>query len=494
VRTAIQGGWVIAWQKEQHFLLDGGIVIYNGSTIEFVGFPGDPECPRPDRIINASGKLISPGFVNFHCIANFDLQILNIDHPRSAGYNRPSWVIEPNAKTIMSDDDFRISADFSVTSLLKCGNTSFGAVTTGLTKFWDDADAEPYALAEASERLGARAWLSHLYQEACDYMDEDGVPQRIWDSSRAQTGLDKALSFIKYANESGSERLNGFLFPYQTARCSDELLKETMRQSELLGNIHVRSHFSQRLEEFKQHKVKTDESMVEWLQGIGFLGRQVSLVHAKYIAGHSATGDEPRNDLQILAETETTVCHTPIVYARSGDFLESFSRYARSGVNMALGCDTFPPDLLEEIRAGSLINKIIERDRMAGMVKEFFYAATIGGAKALGRDDIGKLEAGCKADISVFNIAAFDVGPIDDPMRTLLHFANGQHCETVIVDGNVVVENGLVNGVDEEALRQDAQRVWTKYKAGIVSWDYAKRRSDEIWPPLFPIKKSAFKN
>ena len=490
MRTAIQGGWVIAWQNNEHCLLDGGVVVYNGNVIEFVGFPDDPDCPKPDRTINANGKLVSPGFVNLHCIANFDLQILNIDHPRAAGYNRPAWVIEPDAKTIMSDDDFRISADFSVAGLLKCGNTSFGAVTTGMTKFWDDADAEPYALAEASERFGARAWLSHLYQEACDYTDDNGTPQRIWDRSRAQIGLDKALKFIQYAKESGSDRLNGFLFPYQTGRCSDELLQETMHQSRSLGNVHVRSHFSQRLEEFRQHKEKTDNSMVEWLQEIGFLGEQVSLVHAKHIAGHSATGDEPRNDLQILADTNTTVCHTPIVYARSGDFLESFSRYARAGVNMALGCDTFPPDLLEEIRTGSLINKIVERDRMAGLIKEFFYAATVGGANALGRKDLGRLAPGCKADISIFDISAFDAGPIDDPMRTLIHFANGQHCDTVVVDGHTVVEAGSVKGVDEEQLRQDAQRVWTKYKAGIVSWDYAKRPSDEIWPPLLPIKKS----
>jgi len=489
VRTGIKGGWVIGWQDDEHCILEDGIVIYNGNTIEFVGFPSDPACPKPDRLIDAGGKLISPGFVNLHCIANFDLQILNIDHPRSEGYNRPAWVIEPDAQTILTDDEFRISADFSVTGLLKCGNTSFGAVTTGLTKFWDDADAEPYALAEASEKLGARAWLSHIYQEACDYTDNDGVSRRIWDKKRAQMGLDKALKFINDLKNNHSERVQGFLFPYQTGRCSDELLKETMHQSRQLGNVHIRSHFSQRIEEFRQHKQKTDKSMIEWLEDIGFLGDQVSLIHAKYIAGHSATGDSPRNDLKILADSKTTVCHTPIVYARSGDFLESFSRYARAGVNMALGCDTFPPDLLEEIRTGSLINKIIEKDRMAGTVKEFFYAATIGGANALGRDDIGRLAAGCKADISIFDISAFDVGPIDDPMRTLVHFANGNHCDTVIVDGHTVVENGNVNGVDEEKLRVDAQTVWTKYKAGIVSWDYAKRKSDDIWPPLLPIKK-----
>ena len=75
-------------------------------------------------------------------------------------------------------------------------------------------------------------------------------------------------------------------------------------------------------------------------------------------------------------------------------------------------------------------------------------------------------------------------------MRTLIHFANGNHTDTVVVDGKTVVEKGMVCGVDEEKLRKDAQMVWTKYKAGIVSWDYAKRDSDEIWPPLLPIKKA----
>ena len=56
MRTAIQGGWVIVWQEEQHVLLDGGVVTYNGNTIEFVGFPSDPGCPTPDHTINASGK------------------------------------------------------------------------------------------------------------------------------------------------------------------------------------------------------------------------------------------------------------------------------------------------------------------------------------------------------------------------------------------------------------------------------------------------------
>ena len=198
--------------------------------------------------------------------------------------------------------------------MLKAGNTTFRGVTTGLTKLWSDAHPEPYALAEASELMGMRAWISHLYQEACDYTDPDGTAKRIWDTKRAQDGMDDAIKFIKYLDGRAGGRLTGFLFPYQTARCSDDLLQETMRQSKILGNAHVRSHFSQNILEYQSHKAKTNKTMVEWLQDIGFLGPQVSLIHAKYIAGHSATGAPAGDDLEILAETKTTVCHTPVSY------------------------------------------------------------------------------------------------------------------------------------------------------------------------------------
>ena len=490
-RTAIRDGWVVGWIDGKHQILDGGTVVIEGTNIIFVGFPNDPNCPPADHVIYAKGKLVSPGLINLHCIANLDLQILNIDQDRQAGYNRPASIMETGTPHILSDADFRISAEFSVAALLKAGNTSFGSVTTGVTKLWEDPVVEPYALAEASDTMGARAWLAHIYQEACDYMDANGTPQRVWDRQKAQDGLDNAISFIKYCEKNESKRITGFLFPYQTARCSDELLQETMHQSKLLNSAHVRTHFSQGVGEFQAHRSKRDGSMIDWLQEIGFLGPQVCLTHAIYIAGHSATGDPEGQDLDILAKTGTSVCHTPIVYARGGNKLESFSRYVKAGVNMGLGCDTFPPDLVEEMRFGSIINKLADSDREAGMARDFFNAATIVGAKALGREDIGRLEAGCKADISIFNLTGLSQGPIDDPMRTFIHFANRTDCETVIIDGKVVVDDGHVVGLDEEELVYRAQGAWERYKSGMANWNQLKKSANELYKPFLPIIKSS---
>ena len=137
--------------------------------------------------------------------------------------------------------------------------------------------------------------------------------------------------------------------------------------------------------------------------------------------------------------------------------MESFSRYVAAGINVALGTDTFPPDIVQEMRVGALVNKVVDRQRGAGSVAEFYNAATIGGARAFGRDDLGKLAPGCAADITIFDLSDFATGPVDDPLRTLIHVATGKNCDTVMVAGKIVVENGSIPGLDEEALAHKAQ-------------------------------------
>lgn len=487
-KVAIKGGWVVAWGQDGHQVLEGGVVVTEGDRIAFVGFPDDPACPSADRVIDAVGKLVSPGLINLHAIANLDLQVLRMDGRDDGAYPKPrSFVMNPDAPYILSDEDFRASAEFSVATLLKSGSTTYASVTTSASKRWEES-IEPYALAEASERMGARAWLGHFYQEGCSYTEPDGTTQVVWDSQKGQVAMDHGIELVKHLQQRNSPLLTGFLFPVRTDRCSDDMLKETMRQSKLLGGVHVRSHFSEYLSEYREFKSKNpNRSMVEWLRDVGFLGPQVCLTHVMYIAGHSATGDPAGDDLDILASSGTNVCHCPVVFARGGTALESFSRYLAAGINMGIGTDTFPPDMIEEMRIGALINKVVDRSRSAGAVRDFYNAATIGGAKALGREDLGRLAPGCTADISIFNLSGLSNGPIDDPMRTLVHVASGRDCDTVMVGGRVVVEGGRVVGVDEEELAHRAKKAWLKYKGGLVSWDPAGRPSEDVFPPLLPI-------
>ena len=484
---AIKGSWVVGWGENGHHVIEDGVVVTKDDRIAFVGSQGDPDCPAADSVIDATGMLVSPGLINLHAIANLDLQVLRMDASNESTFSKPeSFVMDPSQPYILTDEEYRVSADFSVATLLKNGSTSFINVTTSATKRWEDT-SETYALAEASETMGMRAWIGHFYQEACNYTDANGQSHTVWDSKKGQQAMDHGIEVVKHLQKKNHPLLNGILFPVRTDGCSDDMLKETVRQAKLLGGVHIRSHFSEYPYEFRGFKAKNpDRTMIEWLNDIGFLGPNICLTHAIYIAGHSFTGDAPGDDLDLLARSGTSVCHCPVVSARGGKAMESFGRYVRAGVNMGIGTDTHPPDILEEMRMGAIINKIVDGNRASGTVRDFYNAATVGGAKALGRDDLGRLAPGCTADISIFDFSHLTAAPLDDPMRMLVHAANGRDCHTVLVGGRVVVSERRVVGVDEEELAAKARQAWLKYKGGVAAWDPDNRPSEEVFPPLFP--------
>ena len=157
---------------------------------------------------------------------------------------------------------------------------------------------------------------------------------------------------------------------------------------------------------------------------------------------------------------------------------------------MGIGTDTVPPDMLAEMRMASTLSKLADNDPRSGSAAAVFNAATLGGAKALGRDDLGKLEPGSKADIAIFNLRALHIGVVDDPIKALVHYASGSDTDRVIVNGRTVVEEGRVLGLDENELLGDAQRVWTRYKERLCARDPLKRQSQELYPSTFPSNKT----
>jgi cytosine/adenosine deaminase-related metal-dependent hydrolase len=195
------------------------------------------------------------------------------------------------------------------------------------------------------------------------------------------------------------------------------------------------------------------------------------------------------DDLKRIADSETSVSHCPFKYAKFGIAMETFDRYLASGVNVSLGTDSFPMDMVNEMRTASLVNRISERDYLAGSYRDVFNAATLGGAKALGRDDLGRLCSGAKADLLIADIAKTDYGAIFDPIKAFIEYGSGRDIETVIIDGKIVVEGGRFLGVDEAELlakvQEEAERIWGK----ISEWDVKGRRAEEISPWAFPPRK-----
>src|SRR5207244_8925051 len=110
------------------------------------------------------------------------------------------------------------------------------------------------------------------------------------------------------------------------------------------------------------------------------------------------------HDVEIMGRHRVTVSHCPVNIARRARTLDSWARYRAAGVNLALGTDTYPRDLIMQMRTASYFGKVTSRDLSAASAAEVFEAAPLGGARALGRDDLGRLAPGACAGIVVIDL------------------------------------------------------------------------------------------
>jgi cytosine/adenosine deaminase-related metal-dependent hydrolase len=195
-------------------------------------------------------------------------------------------------------------------------------------------------------------------------------------------------------------------------------------------------------------------SPLGWLEKLNLLTPRSLLPHGIY-----TSGDE---DLQRVVNGGASLVHCPVVFARDGEALDSFGRYRALGINFALGTDTWPADLLENMRQGLNIARLMEGGNSLTSTLDLYNAATLGGAKALGRDDLGRLAPGAKADISVFNLRGLHLGPLFDPLKNLVLAGRGDDCIAAYIDGRCVMRDGQVQGIDYPALQRQAQRQFEK--------------------------------
>jgi cytosine/adenosine deaminase-related metal-dependent hydrolase len=224
---------------------------------------------------------------------------------------------------------------------------------------------------------------------------------------------------------------------------------------------------------------------IDVLDEAGLLGPRLLIPHAIYVAGHSRSPAAPSGELGLLAERGVTVIHCPMTSFRYGTALESFDRYRQAGINIALGTDSFPPDMIRNMDVGNHVAQLVEGRADAGSAADLFRAATIGGARALRRDDLGRLAPGACADMIVVDLSDPHVGPVDDPIRTLLLNTTGANVRTVIIDGRSVMEDWRIPSIDEEEMRRHAQAYFRTMKEAYSERDFRRRPSDVLFPASF---------
>jgi len=481
--TLIQGGWVIGSNGMEHRLVENGVVVFDDKQILHVGksYSG-----QVDEKIDASEKIVAPGFINTHCHMQTPInsEAINIDGDCRLTFGNPNIPFLPTKDKLdnksLSDDQFKTVATFALCALLKSGCTTIVEMGAGRV-----------SLVELVGQLGLKAYLGPGFRSAETYTGNDGTYyHKDWNEERGFKGLEKAKAFVEKYDGSYNGRVKGLLIPMQVDNCTPGLLQEIRKTANEMKTVRIGIHAGQRIFEFQEILRKYKNTPIGFLNDIGFLGSDVLIGHALMVSGHSWTAYSGENDVETLARTGTNVAHCPLVAARTSCPLQSFSRYLRAGVNMTIGTDTWPLDIISEMRWASIIGKLIEGNRAAASSLEVFNAATLNAAKALGRNDLGRLVKGAKADIIILNVTNFRYAPIADPIKSLVNAGICDDVETVIIDGQKLIEEKKILGVDENAVINAARKVAKDAWAKIPEWDWAQRSMYDIGPmSLKPLEE-----
>jgi cytosine/adenosine deaminase-related metal-dependent hydrolase len=327
-------------------------------------------------------------------------------------------------------------------------------------------------------------YLGPAYRSGINVVRADGSRYVAWDESRGEDGLKQAVQFVRDFDGAQHGLIRGAFLPCRIETVTLDILRQTRQFADELG-CPIKLHAAQGLPELSLIQQWHGKRSIELLGEIGFLGPGVGIPHAYYIGGHNGVPAGAVDELRLLADTGTTVIHCPIPGARHARSLDTFDGYLKAGVNIAIGTDMFPPDIIRTLDYATNMAKQRAGDQTAGSAANMFRAATLGGAKMLGRDDLGRLAPGAKADITIVDLSQLRTGPIDDPIRSMILNGSGAQVRTVIVDGRTVVEHGAIPGLDADAMRRRAQVYFETYTAAYSERDYLRRPPEVLFPPSF---------
>jgi 5-methylthioadenosine/S-adenosylhomocysteine deaminase len=475
MKTLIHGGDVVAYADGGHRLVRGGALVFENDRVTFVGrsFTGPV-----DQRIDATGKLVIPGLVNIHCHADVEAGGRLIADVGRRDYFHTGFLnyygAKKGARSLGPRQDPDVGGRFAMAEMLRNGCTT--VVDIGVA-------AESHA--RIAGELGLRAYLSPAFKSAEYVVDGEGRLSYEEHEPDGFAGLERAKEFIGKQAGAYDGRIQGMLFPYQVDTCSPALLRATRKAADELG-VGIEIHAGQNLLEFHEILRRHTMTPIEYLADTGLLGPDAIVGHCIISTAHHLAALPAGRDLEILARTGASVAHCPLVFARRGNALESFAKFRRAGVNVGLGTDTYPRDLISEMRWVSNLCKIVERDFTVATAADVFTAVTLGGARALRRDDLGRLAPGAKADIVLIDMRSFRMGPYRDPIKALVQCGTSDDVDGVFVDGRRVVEDGHVIGLDEAALLAAAQAEADRLWGTVPEWHWQGLTADQLSPQSFP--------
>jgi 5-methylthioadenosine/S-adenosylhomocysteine deaminase len=467
--------WAIVWDARGHvYRTDVDVRLANGQIAEIA--PGGTLRSVPgDSVLEARGFLLMPGLIDIHSHPSTEPSFRGIREDHGVPEQYMTGLHERSQAFRLDAERRKAASVMAYAEMLACGVTTVVDLSVPFDGWTDVMRA-----------CGLRIYAAAGFAPGRWAMSSQAIVTWIWDEAAGRKGFEQAKTLIDELEAHPSGRLKGVVYPLQVDTVTEELLRLSFAYAEATKRPFM-SHLAQTVMEVREMIRRHGITPVEWAANIGILSPRTTMGHCIFLDDHPQVGWHTTRDLAILAETGTSVAHCPSPFARYGAALSHFARYRAAGVNVALGTDVAPHNLIEEMRTAILAGRIVSRDIRAADPAALLHAATVAGSRALGRDDLGRIAVGAKADLALVDVAHPLMRPLRDPLRSLVYHAADRAVRTVLVDGVVAYANGKAVGLDVASAAGTLAEAQARMLHDCTNHDYRGRHGDVIAPLSLPM-------
>ena len=484
----------------KRYLIRGGRIydhdgdIHQPETADLLINSGIIECIAPHiepdgevEVLNASGKLVIPGFVNAHYHSHdvmakglfeelpFDIWMMH-SNPRSFGRR--------------SHEEVRVRTLIGAAESLRNGITTIQDFLTIEPQDEAFVDTVLSAYAEAGIRVVfAIAARDRGALDIAPFFAEnlsDSIRRRLAGQDRsARSELSFVADQIRRLGMAPTELQTWALAPSGPQRCSAELLEGIAALSREHG-LPVLTHVYETRVQAAAAQMDTSGSLIDVLARAGLMNDRLAIVHGVWLS--------PRHIAQI-ADAGARVVHNPISNLKLKSGVAPILDLYRAGIDIALGCDNCScaesQNIFTAMRMLCLLPAVTEPDPGPITAGYAVKAATLSGARAVGLGDkVGALKPGMAADFVVLDLNEPAFVPLNSAARQIVYAESGRAVETVFVKGRPVVRGGKLVTVDEAKLAAEAAELAPAFRRDAN--DLAARIAD-LTAPLLDANRAAWK-
>ncbi|OAQ52989.1 hypothetical protein HTG_09165 [Natrinema mahii] len=373
-----------------------------------------------DETLDATGSLVTPGFVNGHChVAMTLLRGYADDKPLDAWLQEDIWPAEAE----LTAETVRAGTELGVLEMIKSGVTAFADMYFFVP-----------TIAETVADAGLRARLGH------------GVISVGKDDEAAREDAREGLAVAEEVDGLGDGRISSAFMPHSLTTVDGEYLSEFVPRARDLG-VPIHYHANETEDEVAPIVDEHGKRPLEYAAELGMLEPEDFIAHGVHVDDR---------EIELLAEAGTGVIHCPASNMKLASGMAPVQRLREAGVTVGLGTDGAASNndlsMLDEARDAAMLGKLAADDASAVPAEAVVEMATHGSADAVGLES-GRLEAGAPADLAVIDLETPHLTPRHDLVSHLAYAAAAADVRHTVCDGRVLMRDREVLTLDEAAVR-----------------------------------------